>query len=868
MGYIAIVFQEISSYKKHRRKESDSYYKKMIFLIFFHNTHYYIFVKLEDFIMQIEEHSYQIHKFGGSSLANADRFTAIRSLLSGKNEIIVVSAVQGATSILQALLDEAKEGEAFLQKLTNLEKMHTTLTNNLLPVNKRDNIISSIQKDLSEIKDILHAVQLTGSYSKEIQDIILGFGERWSASILACYLSIYHNVIYLDASTVLFAYEKNGMVCIDWSKSQAALDAFLRDKTFDQLIITGFIAATLDGKRTTLGRNGSDFSSAIFAKLFRAKSLTIWTDVDGIFTADPHRVRSAFVIESLSYKEALELAYFGAKVLHPMTIAPVLENQIPIYIKNSQNPQAQGTYISSTLSKSPYLIKGLTCIDNIALINIEGAGMIGVSGIAVRVFQVLYQKNISVILISQASSECSICFAISSIYADTAVKALTENFQFEIEHQQIERIYADKSCAILAAVGDQMIGTVGISSKLCNSLAKANINIHALSQGSSERNISVVIKNDDVNRALQAIHAGFYLSNKTISIGLIGPGQVGSALLQQIHTAMERLKTRYQVNLYVRGLMNSKKMLLSDEAIDLTNWKEQLNQSDRQADLQAFTDHILADDVPHAVIIDCTANLEIAHQYAHFIERGIHVITPNKHTNAGDLRYYKTLKSLAIKKNSHYLYEATVCAGLPVINTLQDIIKTGDEVIKIEGIVSGTLSYIFNELAKAKVFSEIVLQAKQLGFTEPDPREDLSGMDVARKLVCLAREIGYDVSLADVNVFDLVPAALKSCSVDEFLKQLPSYDAQMEAFIAKANSKNERLCYVGAIHSDGTVHVSIQSLPLSHPFSRLKGTDNMLIFHTRRYHEQPLVIQGPGAGAEVSAAGVFADLLRLVSFLS
>jgi aspartokinase/homoserine dehydrogenase 1 len=811
--------------------------------------------------------NYQAHKFGGSSLANAERFIALKSLLSGQNEIIVVSATQGTTSILQALLDTAKKGDSFIDSLTELENTHLTLANTLLSHHHFENIQATIKKDCGEIKDILHAAQLTGAFSKETQELILGYGECWSAKILTTYLSTDNETLYLDAATVLFVNEKNGIISVDWQRSQRALNTFLENKSFDQIIVTGFIAATSTGQRTTLGRNGSDFSAAIFARLFRASCLTIWTDVDGIYTADPNRVRSAFVIESLSYSEALELAYFGAKVLHPMTIAPVLEYQIPIYVKNSLNPSAVGTCISATPKKSAHPVKGLTCIDDIALMNIEGTGMIGVSGIAARVFQTLHQANISIILISQASSEHSICLGVSNHDAENAMLALQNHFQLEIQTKQIEGVHVDKDCAILAAVGDDMVGNIGVSGKLCDSLAKANINIRAISQGSSERNISVVIKNEDVNKALKTVHASFYLSRKTISIGLIGPGTIGSALLQQIDTALDHLRIHYQVNLYVRGVMNSKKMLLSHQPIHLANWQEELNQHGTQASLELFTKHILADDVPHAVIIDCTASEAVSKHYLEFLTQGIHVITPNKHANAGDISYYKKIKSLTQQKNIHYLYETTVCAGLPVITTLQDIIKTGDEIIKIEGVVSGTLSFIFNELAKGRLFSQIVIEAKQRGYTEPDPREDLSGMDVARKLVCLAREIGHDVSLDNVKINDLVPAELKSCSVEDFFAGLSAYDKTFAVMLDKAISKNERLCYVGCIEKNGTVKVAIESFKQDHPLARLHGTDNMLIFHTRRYHDQALIIQGPGAGAEVTAAGVLADLLRLVSFI-
>jgi bifunctional aspartokinase / homoserine dehydrogenase 1 len=812
--------------------------------------------------------NYFVHKFGGSSLANAERFKAVKSLLNGKDEIIVVSAIKNVTSLLQTLLDSAKEKRCYLSHLNELKQLHLSLIDALFPESKHQELLLQIANDINEIETIVETVKFMGSYSTEIEELILGYGEQWSARILSSYLCESGSVLYLDAATVLFIHNKNNMIGIDWSRSQAALDHFLKNKHFNQIVITGFIAATTEGRRTILGRNGSDFSAAIFAKLFKATGLTIWKDVDGIYSAHPEKVNSAFTVKSMSYLEALELAYFGAKVLHPKTIGPVMEHKIPIFIRNSLKPDAQGTKISDIPDKSPGPVRGLSSIEDITLINIEGTGMMGVSGIAARIFQILHQVNISVILISQGSSEHSICFAIHKIHADEAIKVLNENLQYEINQRQIGRIYSDNNCAILAVVGDGMVGTIGIARKLCHTLAKANINIRAIAQGSSERNISVVVTKEVINKALRAVHSGFYFANKTISIGLIGPGLIGRTLMQQIHAAQQRLNDKYQVNLCLRGIMNSKKMLLKHDAIDLHNWFESFENSSISANLNDFIEHIQADDFPHAVIIDCTADQNIAKNYDDFISKGVHIITPNKHANSGDILYYKALKALLEQKKSHYLYEATVCAGLPVINTLQDIIKTGDEVIAIEGILSGTLSFIFNEVSKGKTFSDAVIAAKQCGYTEPDPREDLSGMDVARKLVCLAREIGHDISLENVNVQNLIPNELKSCSLKEFLNKLPDYDIQMENLIADIHAKDENLCYMGSVRKDGSVRVSIESFSQTHPFSRLKGTDNLIAFYTKRYREQPLIIQGPGAGAEVTAAGVFADLLRLLAYLA
>ncbi len=809
-----------------------------------------------------------VHKFGGSCLIDQASIEGIKKILPAKNEIIVVSAIKGITNRLQALLDLAKANLDYSAETTSLQELHANLAHALLGAEQAEKFKHELDKDFNDIKNILQSVSLVKEYAKEIQDLILGYGEQWCAKLLAIYLDQQHHVLYLDASQVLFInQQKNGVINIDWQKSQVALDQFLEKNNFDQLVITGFVASTIDGKRTTLGRNGSDFSGAIFAKLFAAKELIIWTDVDGIYSANPAKVKSAFPIDYLAYEEAFELAYFGAKVIHPNTIAPAVEKKIPIYIKNSFNPTASGTGIIAEAPKSIHPIRGLSSIDDVALVNIEGTGMMGVSGIAARVFQILHQAYISVILISQASSEHSICFAVKKIQADLALDILKEHFQFEISQHAIEKMYADSNCAILAAVGEGMVGAPGVAGKLCATLAKANINIRAIAQGSSERNISVVVNAQDIVKALRAVHAGFYLSSKTISIGVVGLGKVGGALLEQIQATKNQLKEEYQINLCVRGIMNSQKMLLTQDAMNLKQWRDLLKQSNMAASLEQFVDHILSDEMPHAAIIDCTASQMTTDFYLKIIEKGAHIITPNKKANSGALDFYKELKNLAQSKSRHYLYETTVCAGLPIIKTLQDFIQTGDKVIKIEGIVSGTLAFIFSQLVPGKSFSSILFDAKEKGYTEPDPRDDLSGMDIARKVVCLAREIGLSIGLNDVKVHSLVPQDLRGCSVEEFLKKLPEYDQQIDAVMKSSFEKNEKLSYVASIQADGKISVDMQSLPKEHPFSQLQGTDNMLIFQTQRYNQQPLIIRGPGAGPDVTAAGVFADLLRLVSFL-
>jgi aspartokinase/homoserine dehydrogenase 1 len=821
---------------------------------------------MEEYLMKIVKNHFTVHKFGGSSVADAERLKAVKQILSGEKEIIVVSATKGTTSTLQNCLDLARGGYEYSHDLQVLEERHIKLINTLIKRNAQT-LIKNMSKDFEFIRDILNTVKTVRSYATEIQNFVLGFGEIWSAKILNAYLNLNGNSEYLDASSILYSYIEHGVVCIDWEKSYKELVEFVKDKEFDQLVVTGFIAKTMDGRRTILGRNGSDYSGAIFAKLFKAKCLYIWTDVDGIYTAHPQKVKSAFVIEQLSYKEAHELAYFGASVLYPMTVLPVESENIPLYIKNSFNPSAKGTYISNKTIKTPYMIKGITYVSDIALINVEGAGLAGVAGAAARIFKILKDINVTVILISQANSEHSICFAVNNKMADLAVSTLQERLHLEISGKRIVKITSDPNCSIVAAVGEEMIGTVGAAGKVCDSLTKANVNIRALAQGSSERNISIVISNNDVNKALQALHAGFYLSDKTLSIGLIGPGGVGKTLLKQIASELEGLKAKYQLNLSIKGIMSSQKMLLSNSRIDLDKWESGLKKSTAASDISKFVEHIVSDDVPNAVIIDCTASVDVSKRYLDFAKKGISIITPNKYANGeSKLSYYKELKAAVRDNKCQYLYEATVCAGLPVITTIGDLIKTGDEITAIEGIVSGTLSYIFNELAAGRKFSEAIKEAKQLGYTEPDPREDLSGRDIGRKLICLAREIGHDVSINEIEIINLVPANLRKCSLDEFMSRVSECDDAMQKMVEKANKNNEKLRYVASIKENKTLSVSIVPCKQDHPFNRLRGTDNMLIIHSKRYcGNQPIIIQGPGAGAEVTAAGIFADLLRLAA---
>jgi aspartokinase/homoserine dehydrogenase 1 len=631
------------------------------------------------------------------------------------------------------------------------------------------------------------------------------------------------------------------------------------------LIVTGFIARDPHGLQTTLGRNGSDFSASIFGDLLDAKEIHIWTDVDGVLSADPRRVPDATVIDSLSYHEAMELAYFGAKVIHPQTMAPAVEKRIPIWIRNTFAPETTGTLICES-PVSSHAVKGITSIDKIALVNVEGAGMIGVPGTAQRLFGALREHGISVILISQGSSEHSICFAVPESDAAHTERTVRQAFDTELRQGQIQNVDVVSGCSILSVVGDGMAGTPGVAASVFGALAAAGVNIRAIAQGSSERNISAVIDERQSTRALRSVHAKFYLSPHTVSIGLIGPGTVGAVLLEQLASQRERLRRDFHLDLRVRGILTSKKMLLSDASITAGDWLS--GDKTEKTDLSRFEEHVHAEHLPHAVILDCSASAEIAEHYPRWLAAGIHITTPNKKANSGPLELYTRVMQARRSAGSHYLYEATVGAGLPIIVTLRDLRETGDDIHRIEGIFSGTLAYLFNVWDGSQPFSAIVRDAKAKGFTEPDPRDDLSGLDVARKLVILAREMGLKLEVADVALEGLIPPQLATCAPTEFMERLPELDAPMLARLEAARKANRVLRYVAALDAtEGKASVGLMELDRAHPFANINLTDNIVQFVTSRYSQNPLVVQGPGAGPAVTAGGVFADLLRVCAYL-
>jgi aspartokinase/homoserine dehydrogenase 1 len=813
-----------------------------------------------------------VHKFGGSSVADAACFRRVAAIIearTGERPAVVLSACRGVTDALYALVDMAERREDAEPAIAALRTRHVDIAAELLSGESAARYADELDNDLRDIRGVRHAIELTRSAASNVRDLVAGYGEIWSSKLFAAYLrergQVSLPVAWIDARQIIVVDHGPLGPIVDWQRSRDNISN--SEVTGDSLlVITGFVASNKLGAQTTLGRNGSDFSASIFGALLEAREICIWTDVDGVLSADPRRVPGATVIDQLSYNEAMELAYFGAKVIHPQTMGPAVAEAIPIRILNTFAPEKEGTLICAAPT-SALPVKGVTSIEQVAMIDLEGAGMIGVPGTAHRLFGALWEADVSVILISQGSSEHSICCAVPAAQVDRAAEAVRGAFERELRTGQIQDVAIDRDLAIIAVVGDGMAGTPGVAAKLFDALGRASVNVRAIAQGASERNISVVVNAANTTRALRAAHAGFYLSPHTLSIGLLGAGSVGGALLDQIASQSERLRSEFNLDLRVRGIGKSTRMALFEHGADLRDWRRAFETSAVSADIERFTDHIAAEHLPHSVIIDCSASEEVARRYAAFFERGIHVVTANKKAHSANFAYFQSMAEARRRSGAHYLYEATVGAGLPVVRTTRELRETGDEIIGIDGILSGTLAYLFNVYDGRTPFSEVVRDAKERGYTEPEPRDDLSGLDVARKLIFLAREMGQALELSDVKVESLVPTELQSASAADFMARLREHDAAMKQRFDAARARGKVLRHVGRVSAAGEAHVGVVELDADAALANTALTDNIVRFTTRRYSDNPLIVQGPGAGPDVTAGGVFADLLRLAAFL-
>ena len=807
------------------------------------------------------------HKFGGSSLADAGRIRHVAGLMLDADEdrqVVVVSAMQGTTDALIGLAEAAAQGRDWQAALDGLRQRHLQAADALLesPAATRD----WIDAQCAQLAELLRAVGLLRQPGRAAFERIHGMGEVLSSCLLHAHLRERGgDYALLDAREVLVVRPGELGVIVDWQESTRRLADWKLAHPQSRAVATGFVAAGPDGLPTVLGRNGSDFSAAIFAVLFDADELHIWSDVDGVLSADPRLVPEAVSLAAMSYREACELAYFGAKVIHPQTMTPAIARGLPILMRNTFNPAFAGTRIDAD-GGAGGPVKGLTLNRGLALVSLEGAGLIGVPGTAERVFAALHAARISVVMISQGSSEHSICSVVREPDADAARAVLLDEFARELASAQVQGVQVVPGISVLAAVGDGMAGTPGVAAQLFGALARARVNIRAIAQGASERNISVAIAAEDQTRALRAAHAAFWLSPQTVALAVIGPGKVGAALLDQLQVALPRLRLDANIDLRLRALATSSKLWLSEHR-DSADWRARMQGEPVETDLSSIASHLLDTHMPHAAIIDCSASNAVAEYYPQWLAAGIHVITPNKQAGAGPLDRYEAIRSARAHGGARFRYEATVGAGLPVISTLRDLLDTGDELIAIDGILSGTLAWLFNRFDGSVPFSELVREAHALGYTEPDPRDDLSGTDVARKLVILAREAGMPLSLGDVDVQSLVPERLRDADRDGFMASLHELDAPMLSAYDAARDRGCVLRYVARLQQDGKARVALLELPDDHAFAHLRLTDNCVQFTTRRYRDNPLIVQGPGAGPEVTAAGVFSDLLRLSAAL-
>lgn len=807
------------------------------------------------------------HKFGGSSVANATRIRNVASLLQNETHaprIVVVSAMQGVTDALTSLANSALATKPWRSDWTTVRE-HQLRTARELGAD--DGVLAWLERELQA----LHALLCAPTSRPEWFATVQGLGEVWSSRLLQVALGDEAaDWARLDARDVLVV--RHGELGIgagvDWDASRRNLAAWRDTHRQANAVITGFVARDGEGAVTTLGRNGSDYSSAIFAVLFDAAELTIWTDVDGVLSADPRLVPDAVCLESMSYAEACELAYFGAKVLHPQTMTPAMQAGLPIRIRNTLNPAAPGTLITATSQPAASPVKGLSLVTDMAVLELAGAGLIGVPGTAERMFAALHAEGVSVTMISQGSSEHSICCVVRADQVERGSIAILAAFRLAITNGQVEGVRVTTGIAVLAAVGDGMVGTPGVSARLFAGLAQAGVNIRAIAQGASERNISVAISAADATRGLRAVHSAFWLSPQTLSVGIIGPGNVGRALLAQLAQASTQCdgNDRGGLDLRLRAIANSRRMHLAQRTLDPVDACALLEDGEA-LDLDNFTTHVHAAHIPHAMIVDCSGSDAVAARYADWLAAGIHVVTPNKQAGSGPLERWRAIRA-ATRRGGHFRYEATVGAGLPVIQTLRSLLDTGDELLEVEGVFSGTLAWLFNNFDGSVPFSQLVKEARALGYTEPDPRDDLSGTDVARKLVILAREAGRELALEDVDVENLVPPPLRDVSLEEFLARLHELDAPLQQRLDDARAQDRSLRYLAQLDRNGHARVGLVAPEPGHASLHGRLSDNLIQFRTRRYADNPLVVQGPGAGPDVTAAGVFGDILAIAQMMT
>lgn len=811
----------------------------------------------------------QVLKFGGSSVANAVNINSVIAILKDKSTkdktIVVVSALGGITDILLQCSELAAQGnEAYKEKLQEAELRHLNTVKDLIVITQQSAVLSLVKTLCNEIEDICKGIFLLKELSERTKDRIVGYGELLSSKIIAAKLNTDGiNCEWVDTGKLIKTNSNFGGAAVDFAQTDKNLTAYFEASKSSLFMLPGFIATDTNGTATTLGRGGSDYTAAIVAAAVDAKVLEIWTDVSGMMTADPRLVNNVRIITEISYQEAMELSHFGAKVIYPPTIQPVRSKGIPTWIKNTFAPQDNGTVIFQESNTTGNSIRGISSINSIALLSLEGSGMVGIPGFSKRLFEALALRKINVILITQSSSEHSICVGIDAGNAAAAQQVIDEEFAYEIATKKVDPITVEKDLAIVALVGDNMKSHPGISGKMFGNLGRNGVNVRAIAQGSSERNISAVVSTHDVKKAINVLHEEFFETvYKEINLFIAGVGNVGSKLIAQIVQQQEYLLQNLQLKINVVGLGNSKKMLFKEEGVNLKEWKEILVTEGEQMDMKLFIERIQSKNLRNAVFADVTANEMVATCYEALLQKSISVVACNKIACSSSYGYYKRLKNSAREFNAQFLFETNVGASLPIIGTLNDLLRGGDEVHRIQAVLSGTLNFVFNNYDGNKSFATIVKQAQAEGFTEPDPRLDLSGKDVMRKIMILAREAGNIIEMEDISNNSFMPPECMVGSVEDFYKSMEAKEAHFKQLFLDAGVN--KLKFV-AEFINGKASVGLQHIGADHDLFHLYGKDNIVLFYTDRYVEQPLVIKGAGAGADVTASGVFGDIIKASS---
>jgi bifunctional aspartokinase / homoserine dehydrogenase 1 len=809
----------------------------------------------------------QVLKFGGTSVANAENINKVVAIVKeaivNHKTVVVVSALGGVTDLLLGAATEAADGnELYKDKLATIEQRHIEAVKELIPVTQQSQLLSLVKKSCNEIEDICNGIFLLRELTPRSKDRIGSYGEWLSSQIItAKFKSDGTAAVWKDAREFIITNSDFTSAEVDFLITNKKVNDFFSATDSSLFIIPGFIASDKNGVTTTLGRGGSDYTAAILASALQATVLEIWTDVSGMMTADPRLTNNARIIPNISYQEAMELSHFGAKVIYPPTIQPVMSKGIPVWIKNTFAPSDKGTVIESVTKGEGDIVRGISSINNIALISLEGSGMIGIPGFSKRLFEALSSEKINVILITQSSSEHSICVGIDAGDASKAKETVDAAFANEIALQKVEPLKIEEELSIVALVGESMKNHTGISGRMFSAMGRNGVNIRAIAQGSSEKNISAVISTQNVRKAINVLHEEFFETTyKQINLFITGTGNVGAKLLGQLNQQLDFLQQQMHLQVRVVGLSNSRKMLIDEEGIDLKNWKEKLDAGET-ASLQKFVHEIVNRNLRNSIFVDITANDKVAGVYDQLLMKSVSVVACNKVAASSAFNNYKNLKDIAREFNSQFLFETNVGAGLPVIATLNDLIHSGDRVHKIQAVLSGTLNFVFNNYDGIRKFAEVVKQAQDEGYTEPDPRLDLGGTDVMRKIMILAREAGHKIEMTDIDNNSFMPASCMQGSVEDFYTAMAKEEEHFKKLVEKAKADGCILKFV-ASYDNGKAAVGLQHIDPKHDLYHLYGKDNIVLFYTNRYKEQPLVVKGAGAGAEVTASGVFADIIR------